>query len=47
MKPWDCPAFGKACNPQNPLGALMVSPEGSCAAYYAYGKLAKRKETTA
>ncbi|OQX09765.1 MAG: hydrogenase formation protein HypD [Thiothrix lacustris] len=45
IKPWDCPAFGKACNPQNPLGALMVSPEGSCAAYYAYGKLAKRKET--
>lgn len=42
MKPWDCPAFGKDCNPQNPLGALMVSPEGSCAAYYAYGKLAKR-----
>lgn len=45
MKPWDCPAFGKDCNPQNPLGALMVSPEGSCAAYYAYGKLAKRKDT--
>ena len=42
MKPWECPAFGKACNPQHPLGALMVSPEGSCAAYYAYGKLAKR-----
>lgn len=45
MKPWECPAFAKTCNPQNPLGALMVSPEGSCAAYYAYGKLAKRKET--
>ncbi len=44
MKPWECPAFAKTCNPQNPLGALMVSPEGSCAAYYAYGKLAKRKE---
>lgn len=42
MKPWECPAFGKECNPQTPLGALMVSPEGSCAAYYAYGKLAKR-----
>ncbi|WGZ93528.1 MAG: hydrogenase formation protein HypD [Candidatus Thiothrix putei] len=42
MKPWECPAFAKTCNPQNPLGALMVSPEGSCAAYYAYGKLAKR-----
>lgn len=44
MKPWECPAFGKECTPQTPLGALMVSPEGSCAAYYAYGKLAKRKE---
>lgn len=42
LKPWDCPAFGKACNPQTPLGALMVSPEGSCAAYYAYGKLNTR-----
>ncbi|MEB4590259.1 hydrogenase formation protein HypD [Candidatus Thiothrix sp. Deng01] len=42
MKPWECPAFGTSCNPQTPLGALMVSPEGSCAAYYAYGKLAKR-----
>ncbi len=45
IKPWDCPAFANDCTPQNPLGALMVSPEGSCAAYYAYGKLAKRKET--
>lgn len=42
MKPWECLAFGAGCNPQTPLGALMVSPEGSCAAYYAYGKLAKR-----
>jgi hydrogenase expression/formation protein HypD len=41
LKPWQCPAFANACNPQTPLGALMVSPEGSCAAYYAYGKLGK------
>ncbi len=39
LKPWECPAFAKDCNPQQPSGALMVSPEGSCAAYYAYGKL--------
>lgn len=45
LKPWECPAFAQACNPQTPLGALMVSPEGSCAAYYAYGKLAQRRET--
>ncbi len=37
-KPADCPAFGKQCTPQNPLGATMVSAEGACAAYYQYGR---------
>jgi hydrogenase expression/formation protein HypD len=37
-KPHDCPAFGKECTPQHPLGATMVSAEGACAAYYAYGR---------
>ncbi len=37
-KPHDCPAFGRQCTPQNPLGATMVSAEGACAAYYAYGR---------
>ncbi len=37
-KPPDCPAFGKTCTPQNPLGATMVSSEGACAAYHAYGR---------
>ena len=37
-KPHDCPAFGKECTPQNPLGATMVSAEGACAAYYNYGR---------
>jgi hydrogenase expression/formation protein HypD len=37
-KPRDCPAFGKACTPDTPLGATMVSAEGACAAYYAYGR---------
>jgi hydrogenase expression/formation protein HypD len=37
-KPHDCPAFGKTCTPQSPLGATMVSAEGACAAYYAYGR---------
>jgi hydrogenase expression/formation protein HypD len=36
-KPRDCPAFGKECTPAHPLGATMVSSEGACAAYYAYG----------
>jgi hydrogenase expression/formation protein HypD len=37
-KPHDCPAFGRECDPQHPLGATMVSAEGACAAYYAYGR---------
>ena len=37
-KPRDCPAFGTLCTPQRPLGATMVSAEGACAAYYAYGR---------
>lgn len=37
-KPLDCPAFGKQCSPENPLGATMVSAEGACAAYYNYGR---------
>jgi hydrogenase expression/formation protein HypD len=37
-KPTDCPAFGKQCTPQTPLGATMVSAEGACAAYHAYGR---------
>ncbi len=37
-KPVDCPAFGKTCTPQTPLGATMVSSEGACAAYYRYGR---------
>lgn len=35
-KPSDCPAFGKQCTPESPLGATMVSAEGACAAYYRY-----------
>ncbi len=35
-KPDECPAFGRACRPENPLGATMVSSEGACSAYYRY-----------
>lgn len=35
-KPTDCPAYGKQCTPQTPLGAPMVSAEGACAAYFRY-----------
>lgn len=38
LKPSDCPAFGKQCKPENPLGAPMVSNEGACSAYYRYNK---------
>lgn len=34
--PTDCRLFGKACTPEHPVGACMVSTEGSCAAYYKY-----------
>ena len=37
-KPHDCPAFGKICTPEHPLGATMVSAEGACAAYFTYGR---------
>ena len=35
-KPKQCPNFGTKCKPEHPLGAPMVSSEGSCAAYYHY-----------
>ncbi|MDR3405830.1 MAG: hydrogenase formation protein HypD [Chthoniobacter sp.] len=36
LRPEDCPHFGKACTPEHPFGATMVSNEGACAAYYRY-----------
>lgn len=33
-KPLECPNFGTLCKPSHPLGAPMVSSEGSCATYY-------------
>ena len=36
LRPPDCKLFGKECTPEHPVGALMVSSEGSCAAYYTY-----------
>ncbi|MCR4688171.1 MAG: hydrogenase formation protein HypD [Saccharofermentans sp.] len=37
IKPTDCPLYGKACNPDHPVGACMVSDEGACSAFYMYG----------
>ena len=39
IKPYDCPLYGRACTPEHPVGACMVSGEGTCSAYYKYGSL--------
>jgi hydrogenase expression/formation protein HypD len=36
LKPTDCKLYGKSCTPENPVGACMVSSEGTCAAFYRY-----------
>ncbi len=38
MSPFDCPLFATACTPEMPVGACMVSSEGTCAAAYKYGR---------
>jgi hydrogenase expression/formation protein HypD len=37
--PHDCPLFGKECVPDSPVGACMVSSEGTCKIWYQYGGL--------
>jgi len=37
VAPKQCPLFRTACTPENPVGACMVSSEGTCAAEYKYG----------
>jgi len=36
LRPEQCKVFGNECTPEHPIGALMVSAEGSCAAYFNY-----------
>jgi hydrogenase expression/formation protein HypD len=36
--PLDCTAYGTLCSPQKPLGAPMVSSEGTCSAFFAAGR---------
>jgi hydrogenase expression/formation protein HypD len=36
IRPFECRLFRKGCSPRNPIGACMVSSEGTCAAYYKY-----------
>jgi acylphosphatase len=45
INPWECKVFGTACTPDSPLGALMVSSEGACAAYYQFGAIPRHKRT--
>ncbi len=40
IKPQQCKVFGTLCTPETPLGALMVSSEGACAAYHQYSRIA-------
>ena len=46
-KPTECGAFGRECTPATPLGATMVSSEGACAAYFAYGRALVQPERLA
>jgi hydrogenase expression/formation protein HypD len=39
IKPHQCKVFGTACTPEVPLGSLMVSSEGACAAYFSYQRI--------
>jgi hydrogenase expression/formation protein HypD len=38
LAPFDCPLFGTVCTPEAPIGACMVSSEGTCAAAHKYGR---------
>lgn len=38
VSPFDCPLFDRTCTPESPIGACMVSSEGTCAAVYRYGR---------
>ena len=38
LPPFDCPLFSTVCTPESPVGACMVSSEGTCAAAYKYGR---------
>ena len=40
IKPPQCKVFGTLCTPATPLGALMVSSEGACAAHHQYARIA-------
>ena len=45
--PTDCAAYGTVCTPRTPLGAPMVSTEGTCAAFHSAGRRADTAPATA
>jgi hydrogenase expression/formation protein HypD len=42
--PTDCALFGKACLPESPVGACMVSSEGQCRIWHTYGGMPDLRE---
>ena len=44
-KPRECKLFGTVCTPDTPMGSCMVSPEGACAAHWAYGRFREVAES--
>ena len=44
--PPDCTLFGTACTPVNPIGPCMVSSEGTCQAWFKYGKGRRHQRAT-
>ena len=45
--PGDCDLYGKQCTPENPVGACMVSTEGSCRIWHQYGGIPNLREVNA
>jgi hydrogenase expression/formation protein HypD len=44
--PTDCPLFGRECVPENPVGACMVSSEGTCRIWQQYGGVPDLRAST-
>jgi hydrogenase expression/formation protein HypD len=45
--PYDCKLFNKECLPESPVGACMVSNEGTCKIWHLYGGVPDLSEVTA
>jgi hydrogenase expression/formation protein HypD len=45
--PAGCVLFGKQCTPENPVGACMVSSEGTCRIWHQYGGVPSLREASA